>query len=437
MKPPATRPRRELTGMLAHERGRRCTIAGGDRARRGRSRAARRAWIGRRVGAYRIMSRNRARRHGPRLRGGARRRRVPEDGGAEDRAAVDDAAAVRERFRLERQILAELEHPNIARLLDGGTENGVPYFVMEYVDGLPITAYCDDAPPRSARAHRALPPGVRRGAFRPREPRRPPRSEAVQHPRLRRRRRRSCWISGSRSCSIRSPARSRRPPRSTARVDARLHEPGAGAGPARDDADGRLFARPDPVRAADRRTRAGRRHLVARRRWSDRSARPSRSGPARARRAVGGAWPRARLRGDLDTIVMTAIRKEPERRYGTPAALSDDLGRYLDGRPILARPGHGVVPRAASSSPASRRRRGGGTRRRQPRGRRRRRRSIEARRAERRFQQVRIPGEHVRLRRPRSDRSAGRRDRRPQGDRPDGAHLPREPAPGRRRAIRR
>ncbi|HKS74883.1 MAG TPA: serine/threonine-protein kinase, partial [Terriglobales bacterium] len=48
------------------------------------------------------------------------------------------------RFKNERQILASLEHPNIARLLDGGTsEDGTPYFVMELVDGQPITAYCD------------------------------------------------------------------------------------------------------------------------------------------------------------------------------------------------------------------------------------------------------------------------------------------------------
>jgi eukaryotic-like serine/threonine-protein kinase len=47
------------------------------------------------------------------------------------------------RFRSERQILANLEHPNIARLLDGGvTEGGVPYLVMEYVDGLRIDQYC-------------------------------------------------------------------------------------------------------------------------------------------------------------------------------------------------------------------------------------------------------------------------------------------------------
>jgi Tol biopolymer transport system component/serine/threonine protein kinase/tetratricopeptide (TPR) repeat protein len=48
------------------------------------------------------------------------------------------------RFRHERQILASLDHPNIARLLDGGTtEDGLPYFVMEYVEGQPIHHYCD------------------------------------------------------------------------------------------------------------------------------------------------------------------------------------------------------------------------------------------------------------------------------------------------------
>ncbi len=47
------------------------------------------------------------------------------------------------RFLEERRILARLEHPNIARLYDGGvTEDGTPYFVMERVDGLPLTEYC-------------------------------------------------------------------------------------------------------------------------------------------------------------------------------------------------------------------------------------------------------------------------------------------------------
>src|SRR5262245_61649752 len=49
------------------------------------------------------------------------------------------------RFRQERQILANLEHPFIARLLDGGaTDDGLPYFVLEYVDGSPITNYCTE-----------------------------------------------------------------------------------------------------------------------------------------------------------------------------------------------------------------------------------------------------------------------------------------------------
>ena len=49
------------------------------------------------------------------------------------------------RFRTERQILANLDHPNIARLLDGGTtDDGLPYVVMEYVEGQPIHRYCDE-----------------------------------------------------------------------------------------------------------------------------------------------------------------------------------------------------------------------------------------------------------------------------------------------------
>ena len=49
------------------------------------------------------------------------------------------------RFRTERQTLANLEHPNIARLLDGGsTDEGLPYLVMEYIEGLPIDRFCDE-----------------------------------------------------------------------------------------------------------------------------------------------------------------------------------------------------------------------------------------------------------------------------------------------------
>ncbi|HLG14769.1 MAG TPA: serine/threonine-protein kinase [Blastocatellia bacterium] len=54
-----------------------------------------------------------------------------------------DTDEVLARFRHERQILANLDHPNIARLLDGGTtEDGLPYFVMEHIEGQPIDQYC-------------------------------------------------------------------------------------------------------------------------------------------------------------------------------------------------------------------------------------------------------------------------------------------------------
>jgi serine/threonine protein kinase len=48
------------------------------------------------------------------------------------------------RFKQERQVLAAFDHPNIARILDGGnTQDGMPYYVMEYVEGLPLDRYCD------------------------------------------------------------------------------------------------------------------------------------------------------------------------------------------------------------------------------------------------------------------------------------------------------
>jgi serine/threonine protein kinase len=55
-----------------------------------------------------------------------------------------DTQDILRRFRHERQILASLNHPYIAQLLDGGTtEDGLPYFAMEYVEGKMITNYCD------------------------------------------------------------------------------------------------------------------------------------------------------------------------------------------------------------------------------------------------------------------------------------------------------
>ena len=66
-----------------------------------------------------------------------------------------DTKQVIVRFEAERQALALMDHPNIAKVLDGGvTESGRPYFVMELVKGIPITEFCDEAQaghPRSPR----------------------------------------------------------------------------------------------------------------------------------------------------------------------------------------------------------------------------------------------------------------------------------------------
>ena len=92
-----------------------------------------------------------------------------------------DSRQVIARFEAERQALALMDHPNIARVFDAGTtETGRPYFVMELVKGVPLTKYCDD--------HRLTPEGT---------------PEAV-HPRL----------SGDPACRIRrgsSTATSKRP----------------------------------------------------------------------------------------------------------------------------------------------------------------------------------------------------------------------------------
>jgi eukaryotic-like serine/threonine-protein kinase len=101
--------------------------------------------IGRRVGAYRIE------REIGRGGMGAVYEAVRADKEFTKRVAIKlvkrgmDTDFILRRFRKERQILAGLDHPNIARLLDGGTtDDGLPYFVMEFIEGLPLYRYCDE-----------------------------------------------------------------------------------------------------------------------------------------------------------------------------------------------------------------------------------------------------------------------------------------------------
>src|SRR5215468_5447478 len=100
--------------------------------------------IGRRLGAYRIE------REVGRGGMGAVYEAVRVDKEFNKRAAIKlvkrgmDTDFVLRRFRKERQILAALDHPHIAGLLDGGTtKDGLPYFVMEYIEGQPLYSYCD------------------------------------------------------------------------------------------------------------------------------------------------------------------------------------------------------------------------------------------------------------------------------------------------------
>jgi non-specific serine/threonine protein kinase/serine/threonine-protein kinase len=100
--------------------------------------------VGRRIGVYQIV--------GEIGHGGMGEvyRALRADGQYEKEVAIKlvrvglDTSILLARFRHERQILANLDHPNIARLLDGGTtEDGIPYLVMELVAGVPIDTYCE------------------------------------------------------------------------------------------------------------------------------------------------------------------------------------------------------------------------------------------------------------------------------------------------------
>src|SRR4026208_1344155 len=100
--------------------------------------------LGRRLGSYRIEKKI------GRCGLGAVYEASRSDNEFNKRAAIKlvrrgmDTDFILRRFRKERQILAALDHPHIAGLLDGGTtEDGLPYFVMEYIEGQPLYSYCD------------------------------------------------------------------------------------------------------------------------------------------------------------------------------------------------------------------------------------------------------------------------------------------------------
>jgi serine/threonine-protein kinase len=257
------------------------------------------------------------------------------------------------RFRRERQILAQLDHPSIARLLDGGLHtDGRPYFAMELVEGEPITTYCDRQR-LSVDARLRLFCRV---------------CEAVQyaHGRLivhRDLKPANIFVTTTGDLKLLDFGIAKLLTDDDAAQATELT--GAGLRPLTP-----AYAAPEQLRgepvstAADVYTLgvilfellAGRRPFEAASSGFDRSPldadppRPSNvlvpKGRDEARsideiahaRGVASRALAPRLRGDLDAIVLKALRREPQHRYTGAAALVDDLERFLQGRPVSARP---------------------------------------------------------------------------------------------------
>jgi serine/threonine-protein kinase len=260
------------------------------------------------------------------------------------RSAESDLAL--RRFRYERQILANLNHRNIAALLDGGTtDDGQPWLVMELVDGQPITTWCQE---RKATVqerltlfkqvcgavqhahqhlvvHRDLKPGnilvtadgtVKLLDFGIAKLLRSEEGPDQLPP----------TVGGGRvfTPDYAAPEQVRGVAVGTGAdvyaLGVVLFELLAGRRPF--ELDGKLLAE---VEEAICRTPPPRPSAVA----TDAHAASTR---------MSGAALRRRLRGDLDAIVLTALRKEPERRFGSADRLARDIALHLLGHPVTARP---------------------------------------------------------------------------------------------------
>jgi len=214
--------------------------------------------------------------------------------------AIDEILS---RFRQERQILARLDHPNIVRLLDGGsTPDGLPYLAMDYVDGVPITDYCDGRNLDTKARCRLLIPVCDAAAHAHRH--------LIVH-------------------------RDLKPANVLVTSDGvpKLLDFGI-AKLLGTENDGNLTElRPLTPDYASPEQRSGAPITTATDVYQL---------GAILFRLVTGEKPditaTVKLPGDLENIVRRAMHTDPDRRYGSAQQLADDLQRYLDNRPILARP---------------------------------------------------------------------------------------------------
>jgi serine/threonine-protein kinase len=269
--------------------------------------------------------------------------------------AASGARGLDERFRSERQILAALEHPHIARLLGGGsTDRGEPYLVMEYVDGEPLMAFCDrrrlglderlelfrricgavEHAHRRLIVHRDLKP-----------------ANILVHPET------GPKLLDFGIAKLLGPAEGPGAQADLTRPHDRLLTPDYASPeqimgqPVTTASDVyslgillfELLTGQRPRRLGDLGAAARERAVTegAATRPSVAAVRPLHDDDPdelAARRGLRPPQLARRLRGDLDTIAAKAMHVEPERRYAGVAELAADVGRHLDGRPVTARP---------------------------------------------------------------------------------------------------
>jgi serine/threonine-protein kinase len=247
-----------------------------------------------------------------------------------------DSELILRRFRYERQILARLDHRNIAGLLDGGvSDTGQPYFALEFVEGTPIDRYCETG--RLGLRERLQLFRQVLGAVQYAH------TNLVIHRDLKPS---NILVTADGTVKLLDFGIAKLLSEDADSVGEGLTQPGVVPLTT-------AYASPEQVRGDAVTTAtdvfslglvlyqllAGRHPFIHDRPGGDETRRRILEITPPPPSTVAEASRRQRLvRGDLDSIVMMALRKEPERRYGSAEQLSEDLRRWLAGLPVSAQP---------------------------------------------------------------------------------------------------